>query len=417
MLLTETKIKAAKSAATPYKLFDGQGLFLLIHPNGSKYWRCNYRFAGKSKTEAFGVYPLITLAQARDKRHELRKAVAEGIDPAAERQEKKLEASGHMLFETVARAWHKSNQKWNPDHSVKVLRSLETHVFPSLGVRDIRDLKTQSLLAPVKAVANAGHLELASRLQQRIAGIMRYAVQHGMIEVNPAADLAGVVPTRKANHRASLDFERLPELLARIGAYEGRPLTRLAVELSLLVFIRSSELRFARWSEIDLERKIWTIPAEREPIDGVKFSERGAKMRTPHLVPLSDQAITVLKLVYFFTGKHDLVFAGDHNPKRPMSENTVNHALRKMGYDTQKDVCGHGFRSMACSALIESGQWSKDAVERQMSHQERNSVRAAYIHKAAHLDERRLMMQWWADYLDANRKGFVSPYEFGHAQK
>ena len=384
-----------------------------MHKNGSKYWRCNYRFDGKYKTEAFGVYPMVTLAQARDKRHQLRKLVSQGIDPAAERQGQKLESSGQTLFEAVARAWHKSNQKWNPDHSVRVLRSLETHIFPSLGARDIKELKTQNLLEPVKTVANAGNYELASRVQQRIAAVMRYAVQHGMIEYNPAADLAGVVPTRKVNHRAALDFEHIPQLLTRISVYDGRPLTKLAVELTLLVFIRSSELRFARWSEIDFERKLWTIPAERQPIDGVKFSERGSKMRTPHLVPLSEQAITVLRLISFYSAKRELVFPGDHDPLKPISENTINNALRRMGYDTQKEVCGHGFRSMACSALIESGQWSKDAVERQMSHQERNSVRAAYIHKAAHLDERRLMMQWWANFLDINRKGFVSPFEFG----
>ena len=414
MLLTETKIKAAKSAdSNAYKLFDGDGLFLLVHQNGSKYWRCNYRFGGKNKTSAFGVYPMVSLAQARDKRYELKKSLSQGVDPAAQKREEKLEASGHMLFENVARAWHQTQQKWKTHHSAMVLRSLELHVFPKIGVRDIRDLKAPTLLIPVKAVASAGHLELASRIQQRIAAVMRYAVQNGMIDNNPAADLAGVIPTKKATHRPSLDFEQIPELLNRISGYQGRPLTKLATELSLLVFIRSSELRFARWSEVDLERKLWTIPAEREAIDGVKFSERGSKMQTPHLVPLCDQAIVVLRLIYFFSGKHELLFPGDHNPQKPMSENTINHALRRMGYDTQKDVCAHGFRSMACSALIESGHWSRDAVERQMSHQERNSVRAAYIHKAAHLDERRLMMQWWANYLDTNRKGFVSPFDFG----
>lgn len=190
-------------------------------------------------------------------------------------------------------------------------------------------------------------------------------------------------------------------------------MTRLAVELTLLIFIRSSELRFARWSEIDFETSMWTIPAEREAIEGVKHSQRGSKMRTPHLVPLSQQALAILKHVHKLSGDRDFVFIGDHDHRKPMSENTVNKALRVMGYDTKVEVCGHGFRTMACSSLIESGLWSRDAVERQMSHIERKSVRAAYIHKAEHLDERRLMLQWWADFLDANRAREVSPYDFG----
>ena len=417
MYLTETKIKVAKPQEKAYKMADGDGLFLLIHPNGSKYWRCSYRFEGKQKTEAFGVHPMVSLALAREKRWDLRQKLVKGIDPAEQRKQKQAEAAGELMFEHVARAWHASNRRWDPDHRHKILQSLITYVFPVLGERDIRTLKTRDLLLPVKKATDDGYLELASRLQQRIAAVMRYAVQHDMITSNPSADMAGVVPARKIIHRASLSFEGITDLLARIKDYQGRPVTKLAVEISLLIFIRSSELRFARWDEIDFARAIWTIPAEREAIEGVRFSGRGAKMRSAHLVPLSEQAVTALKLMHFYTGKYELVFAGDHNPKRPMSENTVNKALRSMGYDTQKDVCGHGFRTMACSALNESGLWSRDAVERQMSHQERNTVRAAYIHKAAHLDERRLMMQWWADYLDANRKGFVSPYEFGHAQK
>ncbi len=171
-------------------------------------------------------------------------------------------------------------------------------------------------------------------------------------------------------------------------------------------------MRFARWSEIDFETAMWTIPAEREAIEGVKHSQRGSKMRTPHLVPLSSQALAILKAVHKISGDRDFVFVGDHNPRKPMSENTVNKALRVMGYDTKVEVCGHGFRTMACSSLIESGLWSRDAVERQMSHVERNSVRAAYIHKAEHLDERRLMLQWWADFLDKNREKKVSPFDF-----
>ncbi|MEQ4658782.1 tyrosine-type recombinase/integrase, partial [Providencia manganoxydans] len=258
----------------------------------------------------------------------------------------------------------------------------------------------------------SGRLEVAARLQQRVTAIMRYAVQSGLIDYNPAQDMAGAVATGKRVHRAALELKRLPDFLQRIDDYKGRPLTKLAVKLTLLVFIRSSELRFARWDEIDFQNAMWTIPAEREAIEGVKHSYRGSKMRTPHLVPLSRQAIEILKQIYQFSGNHELIFIGDHNPRKPMSENTVNNALRVMGYDTKKEVCGHGFRTMACSSLIESGLWSKDAVERQMSHQERNSVRAAYIHKAEHIEERYLMVQWWADYLDANREQTISPFDF-----
>lgn len=186
----------------------------------------------------------------------------------------------------------------------------------------------------------------------------------------------------------------------------------MSTRLTLLIFIRSSELRFARWPEIDFEKAMWTIPPERKPIEGVKYSHRGSKMRTEHLVPLPGQALDLLKQIHAISGEHELVLTGDHNPWKPMSENTVNNALRLMGYDTKVDVCGHGFRAMACSSLIESGLWSKDAVERQMSHQERNGVRAAYIHKAEFLDERRLMLQWWADFLDANAEKSVSPFDF-----
>lgn len=211
---------------------------------------------------------------------------------------------------------------------------------------------------------------------------MHYAAQSGIISFNPAVDMAGALTTVKRQHRPALALNRTTELINRIESYKGQPLTRLATKLILLIFIRSSELLFARWPEIDFEKAMWTIPSEREPLPGVKHSQRGSKMRTPHLVPLSRQALDILQQIPSISGEHTLIFTGDYNPRNPMSENTVNNALRLMGYDTKVDGCGHGFRTMACSSLIESGLWSKDAVERQMSHQERNSVRAAYIHKA-----------------------------------
>lgn len=413
MALTDIKVRSAKPQEKEYTLVDGDGMFLLIHPNGSKYWRFRFRFGGKQHLMAFGVYPETSLADARHKREEARRLVAAGVDPREhKRAVKEEQAKETITFESVAREWHATNKKWSEDHSRRVLKSLEDNLFTAIGKRSIEELKTRDLLAPIKLVEATGRFEVASRLQQRTTAIMRYAVQSGLINYNPAQEMAGAVASSNRIHRPALELKRLPELLHRIDGYTGRPLTRLAVELTLLIFIRSSELRFARWSEIDFETAMWTIPAEREAIEGVKHSQRGSKMRTPHLVPLSRQALAILKQVHNLSGEREFVFIGDHNPRKPMSENTVNKALRVMGYDTKVEVCGHGFRTMACSSLIESGLWSRDAVERQMSHMERNSVRAAYIHKAEHLDERRLMLQWWADYLDVNREKGISPFEY-----
>lgn len=413
MALTDTKVRSAKPEAKEYSLVDGDGMFLLIHPNGSKYWRFRFRFGGKQHLMAFGVYPETSLADARQKREEARRLVAAGVDPREHKRAVKEEQAKEVItFESVARDWHASNQKWSESHSGRVLKSLEDNLFDAIGKRNIAELKTRDLLIPIKAVEMSGRLEVAARLQQRTTAIMRFAVQSGLIDYNPAQEIAGAVATAKRQHRAALELNRIPELLHRIDSYTGRALTRLAVELTLLVFIRSSELRFARWSEVDFDTAMWTIPGEREPLEGVKHSHRGSKMRTPHLVPLSRQALDILEKIKSMNGNRELIFVGDHDPRKPMSENTVNKALRVMGFDTKVEVCGHGFRTMACSSLIESGLWSKDAVERQMSHQERNSVRAAYIHKAEHLGERRLMLQWWADYLDMNREKGVSPFDF-----
>lgn len=413
MALTDIKVRTAKPMDKQYKLTDGNGMHLLVHPNGSRYWRLQYRFGGKQKMLALGVYPEVSLADARARRDEARKLLANSIDPGDKKKNDKVELEEARTFEQLAVEWHATNKKWSEEHSRRVLKSLEDNLFPAIGKRNIAELKTRDLLAPIKAVEMSGRLEVASRLQQRTTAIMRYAVQCGLLDYNPAQEMVGAVASSNRQHRPALELRRTPELLQRIDSYTGRPLTRLAVELTLLVFIRSSELRFARWSEIDFETSMWTIPAEREAIEGVKHSQRGSKMRTPHLVPLSRQALAILKQVHKLSGDRDFVFIGDHDHRKPMSENTVNKALRVMGYDTKVEVCGHGFRTMACSSLIESGLWSRDAVERQMSHMERSSVRAAYIHKAEHLDERRLMLQWWADFLDANREKGVSPFDFG----
>ncbi|EAZ9183929.1 tyrosine-type recombinase/integrase [Salmonella enterica subsp. enterica serovar Bareilly] len=415
MALTDIKVRTTKPSDKPFKLTDGQGMHLLINPNGSKYWRLQYRFGGKQKVLALGVYPMVSLGEARRKRDEAKKLVSDGIDPSEKKKADKIEQSEALTFEAVARDWHTAcKRKWSDSHSERVLKSLEDNLFSSIGQRKIAELKTKDLLDPVKTVAASGRLEVAARLQQRTTAIMRYAVQNGLIDYNPAQEMSGAIAVAKRTHRPALPFDRFSELLERIESFKGRKLTKLAVKLTLLIFIRSSELRFARWSEIDFVNAMWTIPGEREPLPGVKHSHRGSKMKTPHLVPLSRQALELLKAIREISGECDLVFIGDHDFRKPMSENTVNKALRSMGYDTTVEVCGHGFRAMACSALIESGKWSRDAVERQMSHQERNSVRAAYIHKAEHLDERRLMLQWWADYLDETTKRRIAPFDFNN---
>lgn len=415
--LSDTKCDASKPREKDYKLFDGQGLFLLIKASGVKTWRLKYRRPdGREALATFGSYPALSLKAARERRAAALELLAQGVDPLEHERRERAAAQAEAVntFRAIALDWHAAGaRKWSADHAAKVLRRMEQYLFPPLGARPVAGLKVRDLLGPLKAAEQRDTLELASRLRQYITGVMRYAVQHGLIESNPANDLLGATATRKSVHRPALPLNRLPELLQRIEGYSGRALTRYAVSLTLLVFIRSSELRFARWSEIDFERAIWEIPAQREAIEGVKFSHRGAKMRTPHLVPLSSQALELLEKVRQLTGRYELVFPGDHYHHKPMSENTINKALRGMGYDTKVDVCGHGFRAMACSALVESGLWSRDAVERQMSHQERDTVRGAYIHKAEHLQERRLMCQWWADYLNAVRLTHIVPYEFG----
>ena len=308
--------------------------------------------------------------------------LAEGIDPIESKHQAKTQATIRgRTFEDVALDWHKAmSAKWAPGHAKTVLSRLKTHVFPLIGDRAIVDLDTHDLMQPLEAIQKRGTIDVALRVQNYLQSIMREAKRARQIAANPASDLEGLIKAPRVVHRPALPLSRLPELQERIDSYKGRTLTRLTVMLSLHVFVRSSELRFARWSEFDLKRGTWEIPDTRPALYGVPFSTRGTKMAGDiHLVPLSPQAVTLLEHIRTLTGEFDLVFAGDANPSKPMSENTVNSALRNMGYDTKTEICGHGFRSMACSALIESGLWSETAIERQMSHKERNNVRAAYI--------------------------------------
>ncbi|EEV9945455.1 DUF4102 domain-containing protein [Escherichia coli] len=414
MSLTDAKIRTLKPSDKPFKVSDSHGLYLLVKPGGSRHWYLKYRINGKESRIALGAYPAVSLSDARQQREGVRKMLALNINPVQQRAAERGSRTPDKVFKNVALAWHKSNRKWSQNTADRLLASLNNHIFPVIGNLPVSELKPRHFIDLLKRIEEKGLLEVASRTQQHLSNIMRHAVHQGLIDTNPAANLGGVTTPPVRRHYPALPLERLPELLERIGAYhQGRELTRLAVLLMLHVFIRSSELRFARWSEIDFTNRVWTIPATREPIIGVRYSGRGAKMRMSHIVPLSEQSIAILKQIKDITGNNELIFPGDHNPYKPMCENTVNKALRVMGYDTKKDICGHGFRAMACSALMESGLWAKDAVERQMSHQERNTVRMAYIHKAEHLEARKAMMQWWSDYLEACRESYAPPYTIG----
>ncbi|HGT5637315.1 TPA: tyrosine-type recombinase/integrase [Escherichia coli] len=414
MSLTDAKIRTLKPSDKPFKVSDSHSLYLRVKPGGSRHWYLKYRISGKESRIALGAYPAISLSDARQQREGIRKMLALNINPVQQRAAVRGSRTPEKVFKNVALAWHKSNRKWSQNTADRLLASLNNHIFPVIGNLPVSELKPRHFIDLQKGIEEKGLLEVASRTRQHLSNIIRHAVHQELIDTNPAANLGGVTTPPVRRHYPALPLERLPELLERIGAYhQGRELTRHAVLLMLHVFIRSSELRFARWSEIDFTNRVWTIPATREPIIGVHYSGRGAKMRMPHIVPLSEQSIAILKQIKDITGNNELIFPGDHNPFKPMCENTVNKALRVMGYDTKKDICGHGFRAMACSALMESGLWAKDAVERQMSHQERNTVRMAYIHKAEHLEARKAMMQWWSDYLEACRESYAPPYTIG----
>lgn len=414
MFLTDAKIRTLKPSDKPFKVSDSHGLYLLVKPGGSRHWYLKYRISGKESRIALGAYQAISLSDARQQREGIRKMLALNINPVQQRAAERGSRTPEKVFKNLALAWHKSNRKWSQNTADRLLASLNNHIFPVIGNLPVSELKPRHFIDLLKGIEEKGLLEVASRTRQHLSNIMRHAVHQELIDTNPAANLGGVTTPPVRRHYPALPLERLPELLERIGAYhQGRELTRHAVLLMLHVFIRSSELRFARWSEIDFTNRVWTIPATREPIIGVRYSYCGAKMRMPHIVPLSEQSIAILKQIKDITGNNELIFPGDHNPYKPMCENTVNKALRVMGYDTKKDICGHGFRAMACSALMESGLWAKDAVERQMSHQERNTVRMAYIHKAEHLEARKAIMQWWSDYLEACRESYAPPYTIG----
>lgn len=417
MALTDTAIRKIKPTDKSFKLTDSSGLYLLIKPNGSKLWYIKYRIDGKEKKLAFGPYPDVSLFKARHLRDTARAKVREGGDPSADKKIAQQKKKNGQTFRQIAMNWHADHRRWSAHYATTIQRRLEMYIFPDIGDALIDQITTEDLLLALRKVENKGFLEITARLKNYVTEIMRYAVKKQLIKSNPALDLDGKFTPPETQHYPALPLEKLPELLSRTDNYSGRLLTRYALKLLLLFFVRSSELRFARWSEIDWQQKLWIIPEEREQIDNVRFSHRGTKMKMQHIVPLSNQVIAILKQTEALSGHLAFIFPGEYDQDKCMSDNTINKALRVMGYDTKKEICGHGFRAMACSALSESGLWSKEAIEKQMNHQERNSVRAAYIHKAEYMEERIAMIQWWADYLDVNNGGYISPYQFARRLK
>lgn len=394
MALTDTAIRNAKPGAKPIKLFDSLGLFLLIAPAGGKWWRLKYRFGGKEKLLSLGTYPEISLKQARVKRDTARSQLANGIDPGEHRKAAKAsQADSHVdSFEIVAREWFgKFAPNWAASHADKIIRRLERDVFPWLGKKPVGGITAPELLQAMRRIENRGAVETAHRALQNCSQIFRYAIATGRAMRDPAADLRGAIPPSKSKHHASIvEPKAIGELLRTIAGYQGALVTKCALRLAPLLFVRPGELRKAEWLEFNLESAEWRIPAER------------MKMREQHVVPLSTQAVAILRELQPLTGRGRYVFPGARTNGRPMSENTVNAALRRLGYAGDQ-MTGHGFRSMASTLLNEQG-WHRDAIERQLAHAERDTVRAAYNY-AEHLPERRRMMQAWADFLDGLANG------------
>lgn len=396
MPLTDVGIRSAKPKGKAFKLFDGGGLYLEVSPGGGKWWRWKYRFGGKEKRLSFGVYPDVGLKAARGKHVTARQQLAAGIDPGQARKAEKIAQAGAESFEAIAREWHaKFSPGWVASHADRILRRLDKDIFPWLGDRPIAEIRASELLAVLRRIETRGAQETAHRAMQNCGQVFRYAVATGRAERDPTGDLRGALPPPKEKHHASIiEPKRIGDLLRTIDAYEGFFPTKCALRLAPLVFVRPGELRRAQWQEIDLEKAEWRIPAER------------MKMREQHIVPLSRQAVEILRDLEPLTSRGipakpeapRYVFPGARSRERPMSENAVLAALRRMGY-AKDEMTGHGFRSMASTLLHEQG-WNHQVIERQLAHAERNAVSAAY-NFAEHLPERRRMMQAWADYLDA----------------
>ncbi len=391
-MLTDAAIRNAKPSPKPYKIFDSGGLYLLIKPAG-KYWRLDYRFADKRKTLALGVYPVIALVDARKKRDEARQLLVNGVDPSAAKcANKQVRQQIHEnTFEVIATEWHaKLSTTWAAATAANIKRCLEMDIIPWLGNRPIKEISAPELLAVLRKIESRGAHEKAQRTREYVGRVFRYAIQTGRAERDPSGDLKGALAPVKAKHHASItDPQGVAQLMRAISSFRGSFITQCALQLAPLVFVRPGELRQAEWQEIDFDKQEWRIPAKK------------MKMKEQHIVPLAHQAIEILKAVQPLTGNYKYIFPSIRSTARPMSENTVNAALRRMGYE-KDEMTGHGFRSMASTLLHENG-WPHEAIERQLAHAERNKIAAAY-NFAEHLPKRREMMQFWADYLEGLKR-------------
>jgi integrase len=399
MALTDKEARTARPKAKPYKRYDRDGLFLLITPSAGRagkgrYWRLKYRLHGKENTLALGTYPEVSLAQARAAAQEARTLLRQGTDPVHQRRREKQQAalSHAHTFKAVAMEWLDSQRgRWSPKHYERVLRGLGADLFPAIGALPVAEITPQDVLAVARNVEKRGALYAASRVIERAGSVFRFAVQTLRSTTNPAAELRGALKGRKVKHRAAVKESELPGLLRAVASYPGDPVTKLGLQMLALTFVRPGELRGARWDELDIAAGLWRIPAER------------MKMRAEHLVPLSRQTLAVVEALRPFTGRGEFLFPSrsSRDPQKTISENTFIYALYRLGY--QGKATAHGFRATACTILNEQG-WRPDVIERQLAHLERNKVRAAY-HRSEYLEDRRKMMQHWADYLDAIVQG------------
>jgi len=393
-MLTDRAIINFCAKVKPYRVSDGGGLYIEVRPDGSKYWRQAYRFAGKQKTIAHGVYPNVTLKDARRKRDEAKALLESGLDPAQQRKVEKLTAvlSSANTFEAVAIEWQQQHeQRWAPITANKIKAGMRAHVFPSIGALPISDVTPAAILAMLRKVESGGRHETAHRLRSWCSQVFRYGVLTMRCDRDPAADVRGALKTAKIKHRAALSSAELPAFMRKLDDPAARVeyRTRLALRLLVLTFVRPGELRAASWSEFDFDKAEWRIPGVR------------TKMRDEHFVPLSTQALSVLEELKKLTGHGELLFPCVGKPKKPMSENTLCAALQNgLGFP----VTAHGMRATATSSLLELG-WLAHLIDRQLGHRERSQVFGAYSHMAQYLEERRRMMQAWGDHLAEIERG------------
>lgn len=395
MPLTMTAIKSAKGRDKPYKLTDSDGLHLLIQPSGGRYWRMHYRFLGKQKSLAFGVWPDISLADARAKRDAARRLIANGIDPGEKAKQDKIAANvaAANTFDAVANELlAKTEREGLSAVTLKKNRWLLGFVTPALGRRPIADISAHELLSVLRSVETRGRHETAKRMRAICSQVFRYAIATARADRDVAADLKGALTVPKVTHRAAITTPLgAGALLRAIEGFDGHPITHAALRLLPHVFVRPGELRHAEWADFDLERAVWTIPAHK------------TKMRRVHSIPLSAQALDIIASIETDASFSTYLFPSLRSTRRPMSENTINAALRRLGY-AQDEMTGHGFRAMAATLLNEMGLWNADAIERQLAHADNNAVRRAYA-RGEYWDERVRMMQHWSDHLDQLRKG------------